>query len=82
MTPDDDEELGDDQPEKQKKTGRVGKDFMQAFQGRKLGKVGLRREYGVHLQAFAEDELVRKEYKEMVSFISYKTQTCCFSEVK
>lgn len=67
MTPDDDEEIGDDQPQKQTKPGKVSMDFMQAFEGRKLGKIGPKKEYGVHLQAYAEDELVRKEYKEMVS---------------
>lgn len=66
MTPDDEEELGDDQPEKPTKAGKVGKDFLQAFEARKLGKVGQRKEYGVYLQAYAEDELARKEYKEMV----------------
>lgn len=68
MTPDDDEEL-DDQPVKQTKTGKVGVDFMQAFEARKLGKIGPRKEYAVHLGVYAEDELVRKEYKEMVSFL-------------
>lgn len=68
MTPEDDEEL-DDQPEKQTKAGIIGTELMQAFEARKLGKGGHNKEYEVQLQAFAEDELVRKEYKEMVSFL-------------
>lgn len=67
MTPDDDEEL-DDHPEKQTKTGKTGTYLMRAFEARKLGKVRHKKDYGVHLEAYAEDELVRKEYKEMVSF--------------
>lgn len=69
MTPEDEEEL-DDQPEKQTKAGnKAGTDVMQAFEARKLGQVGHKRECEVHLQAYAEDGLVRKEYKEMVSFV-------------
>lgn len=68
MTPEEDEEL-DDQPEKQTKpASKTGIDLMQAFESRKLGQAGYRRECEVQLQAYAEDELARKEYKEMVSF--------------
>lgn len=62
----DDEEL-DDQPEKPGMVGKVARDFMGALEARKLGKDKERRKYDVHLQACAEDELVKKEYKEMVS---------------
>lgn len=71
MTPEEDEEL-DDQPEKQTKpASKTGIDLMQAFEARKLGQVGCKRECEVHLQAYAEDELARKEYKEMVSFVLF-----------
>lgn len=63
MMPDDEDELPDEQPEKEPKVGRIGVDVVRAFEARRLGKMGIG---GPHLRAYAEDELVRKEYKEMV----------------
>lgn len=66
MNPDDEEEMVDDHPEKQAKVTKIGVDFLHSFENRKLGKAKS-KDCAFHLQAFAEDELVRKEYKEMVS---------------
>lgn len=76
MIPDDEEELADDQPEKQPRISKGDSNFMRSFEARKLGKAKQRKEYEFHLQAYAEDELVRKEYKEMVSLISFVGMKC------
>lgn len=66
MNPEDEEDATNDQPVKQPKISKIGADFMKAYETRRLGKTNRKPSF-FHLEAFAEDELIRKEYKELVS---------------
>lgn len=67
MEPKDEEDIVNDQLFKQPKLANIGVDFVKAHENRKLGT--LNKTSPVHLHAFAEDVLIRKDYKEMVSKI-------------
>lgn len=69
MEPKDEEDVVNDQLFKQPKLAKIGVDFVKAHENRKLGTVN-KTSPSVHLHAFAEDVLVRKDYKEMVSKIN------------